>query len=196
MRQQYSPAIEKRLECIKEGCHTESTQKKRKISRFIFIFDILLIIVIFFYFYNTREESTVSSGSVTQNGIVYRFSSSVHENSYIFMASVSGTKSLEQIEFTGYIADLMLYYKGNRIIHRKVEGKSSMVSVSKDSVENFFITVPFDEINSSLAEYRSDEEKDAFYDLLFGNESELDARLRFNTGSAVTVETKLPYKNR
>ncbi len=194
MRRQYSQNIEKRLDCIQHGCHTESTQKKRKFSRFIFIFDIILIIIIFFYFYNNKEEKTVSSGSLTHNGVLYRFSGSIHEESCIFIASLSGTGSRQTVKFNGNVGTLSIYYKENRIVQKNIEGKRTLVSIKPDTVENFFITIPFSVIHQSLADYAEQENRDALYALLFGSSRDLKASFRFNTDDSVTVETIIPFK--
>ncbi|MFW5807485.1 MAG: hypothetical protein ACOC2H_05015 [Spirochaetota bacterium] len=196
MRQHYSKAIEERLECIRNGCQTKDTSNKRRISRLIFILDIILIVAIFFYFYNTRDNTAVSSASVKKNGIEYRITCTENDNAYIFGAFVAGKTGAESIQFNGYIADLVIYYKETVLLHETIGGKEDIVSVSADMVENYFLTVPAARLHSALEESSMPNEKrpDGLYALLFGDGLNLTAKLTFNTTDRITVDTQFTLR--
>jgi hypothetical protein len=123
MRQNYSKAIEDRLDCIKTGCHSKDTTSKRRISRFILLFDVVLIIVIFFYFYNTQKETPITSGTVTKSGVEYRVTATLYDDAYIFLVQITGSEESNAIEFDGYVADLLIYYNDRKIMNEKIAPK-------------------------------------------------------------------------
>ncbi len=190
-------AIQERLERFRSGKPSETTVKKRKVSRLILFFNVILIVILLFVARRPGDQGYFSTG-IEYAGLKYRFSVTRAEKTRdcLFSLTVeSAAAAAGEYLYTGPVAVIAVLSDGKTVTRAALGDGITRISLRPGELKNFVAVVTRPEF---LAFARNNPEaivpKEKSFLSMEKRRLPLEARITINTKETLSLPLHFTYE--
>ncbi|MDY6968400.1 MAG: hypothetical protein SVR08_07085 [Spirochaetota bacterium] len=144
------------LDKINKGEKSESTVKKRRLSRIVLFIDIIIIVLIVVFVTRKDDDIKYYSSSLSLNHLEYRFSIVREKESrnYLFSLSIKSNSTTEsKFIYEKSIAQLTIHYNEDIIYSSTIGNNVTSIDLLPGELKRFVIDITADNFNNYAKEH-------------------------------------------